>query len=94
MLGGTVLGRAAHLGCTLCQLGQLDGWDWHHVKAGKLTYLAGDIEKIQIVTDWHNHDPLGISSYLYVAPPHGLQHGGFRAAGLFTSPSGLPRRMG
>lgn len=42
---------------------------WMDLKAGKFTYLAGDHETIQTATDWHNRDPLGISSFLYVAPP-------------------------
>lgn len=57
-----MLGGAAHLGWTPSQLGQLEGLYWHHVKAGKLTYLAGDIEKIQIIgTLWAS---LSISMWL------------------------------
>lgn len=30
---------------------------WMDLKAGKFTYLAGEDEKIQTATDWHNQDP-------------------------------------
>ena len=80
-----MLGETAHLCCTLCRLLQLDRWDWNHVKAAKLTYLAGDAEKTQTAIGWHNRDPLGISFHPYVPSLHRLQHGGFGVARLLTS---------